>query len=277
MVLPNPDEVEFYLQHLNYYRLSAYWVIFEEDSATGQFKSGTSFNQVLSLYIFDRELRLLLLNAIERIEVSVRTQWAYQMAHIHGSHSYCDQALAKITDHWEKNLEKLQNELNRSNEAFRLQENCGQVGPPVWAVVEVMSLGLLSNWFANLKPYHTRKSISNTYDLDDSVLQSWLHHLTILRNTCAHHSRLWNREFQVIPKQPRTKPPVLKDQWQKDSRKIFNTLLILLYFMDIIAPQHHWRKRLRALLTSNSTHLSEMGFPSEWTNLSIWEISRPTD
>jgi abortive infection bacteriophage resistance protein len=60
MTVDNSAEAEFYLRHLNYYRLSAYWLPFEADHASHHFKSNTHFNDVLNLYVFDRELRLLL-------------------------------------------------------------------------------------------------------------------------------------------------------------------------------------------------------------------------
>lgn len=71
------DGAEHYLKHLNYYRLSGYWLPFQIDTKEHLFKPNTNFSDVLNLYIFDREFRLLLLDAIERIEVSVRTHWAY--------------------------------------------------------------------------------------------------------------------------------------------------------------------------------------------------------
>ncbi|MEI8641428.1 Abi family protein [Pseudoalteromonas sp. Hal099] len=70
------------------HRLGTYWWSFIEDHQNHTFKSGTTFEQVLNLYSFDRELRLLLLDAIERIEVSLRTQWAYHLAKKHGSHAH---------------------------------------------------------------------------------------------------------------------------------------------------------------------------------------------
>src|SRR4051812_9935307 len=76
MIIADSAKAEFYLRHLNYYRLGAYWLPFEADHASHQFAPPTSFEGVLNLYFFDREFRLLVLDAIERIEVSVRTQWA---------------------------------------------------------------------------------------------------------------------------------------------------------------------------------------------------------
>lgn len=197
MRIDHPDRAAFYLQHLNYYRLGAYWLPFEADHGSHRFVAGTSFEDVLNLYIFDRELRLLLLDAIERFEVSVRSQWAYHLAHEHGPHAHLDPALALNAPRWRTNLDRLSEEVSRSDETFirHLTRTYREELPPVWAVCEVMSLGLLSRWYNNLKPMATRRAISSVYLTDQRVLESWLHHLTFIRNLCAHHSRLWNREF----------------------------------------------------------------------------------
>jgi abortive infection bacteriophage resistance protein len=195
------------------------------------------------------------------------------MAHCHGSHSHLDSSLALNLDYWQGNINKLKAEVARSNEIFicHLRDTYDDQLPPIWAVVEVMSLGLLSNWYANLKPFRTRKSISLLYQIDHEVLQSWLHHLTIVRNTCAHHSRLWNREFKVVPKRSRTKPPILETQLRTDSRKLYNTLVILLYLLDVISPNHHWRTRIKELLSENIIWLPKMDFPPNWEELAIWQ------
>ena len=82
-----------YLSHLNHYRLAAYWLPFEETHSPHRFKPDTHFNTVLERYIFDRELRLVVMDAIERIEVSLRTQWAYYLSHTYGPHAHLDASL----------------------------------------------------------------------------------------------------------------------------------------------------------------------------------------
>lgn len=273
MVVENPSAAQFYLQHLNYYRLGAYWLPFESDHATHALKPGTTFEDVLNLYTFDRELRLLVLDAIERVEVSVRSQWAYQIAHFHGAHGHLDAALAFKKHLWEKNLASLTKEVDRSDEAFinHLKSTYDEALPPVWAVCEVMSLGLLSRWYNGLKPMPTRRAISAVYGVDEKVLESWLRHLSLVRNTCAHHSRLWNREFTITPVLPRSKPAGLTAQCVANSRKLYNTLVILLHSMDVIAPKHHWRRRVKDLIAKHAIPATAMDFPSGWEQLTIWQ------
>jgi abortive infection bacteriophage resistance protein len=112
-------------------------------------------------YIFDRELRLLVLDAIERIEVSVRSQWAYQLAHLHGSHAHLDPTLFNPR-FWQKNIDDLTREVKRSDELFiqHFQTSYVEPLPPVWAVCEVMSLGLLSRWYGSLRFTKTQTAIA---------------------------------------------------------------------------------------------------------------------
>lgn len=273
MTVADEDAAKFYLQHINYYRLGGYWLPFEEDHGSHRFRAGTTFEAVLNLYTFDRELRLLLLDAVERIEVSTRAQWAYRMGHLHGPHSHLDQSLAYNVGRWVKHKEDLEKEVARSDEIFihHLMTTYSEALPPIWAVCEVMSLGLLSRWYNNIKPMHIRQLIAGVYGLDQAVLASWLHHLSIVRNVCAHHSRLWNRDFTILPQQPRTKPASLTTEFVPGSNKIYNTLIITLYLMDRISPGHHWRNRLKDLLQRHGQWLNDMGFPAGWETRPIWQ------
>lgn len=273
MEISDPSGAAFYLQHLNYYRLAAYWLPFEADHSTHQFQTGTNFNDVLNLYVFDRELRLHVLDAIERVEVSIRGQWAYQLAHLHGAHAHLDVSLASRPDRWKELIETTKKEVDRSDEAFirHLKTKYQEALPPVWAACEVMSIGTLSKWYNNLSPVATRRAIAGVYSVDHGVLASWLHHFSILRNTCAHHSRLWNREFTVTPQLPRSKPSILVPSCVPGSRKVYNTLAILAHLMDVIAPNHQWKTNLRRLLKNHQIQESAMGFPTDWERLSIWK------
>lgn len=276
MLFEDEKETEFYLKHLNYYRLGAYWLPFEADHGSHAFKAGTTFAQVLNLYVFDRELRLLVLDAIERIEVSVRSRWAYEFALRHSPHAHLDCSLARNHKFWESNLKKLKVEVDRADETFirHLKNEYSEDMPPTWAVCEVMSLGLLSRWYQNLEPFGTRSAIAKTYGVDERTLQSWLHHLSTVRNVCAHHARLWNREFTVTPTIPNPAPRLLRGQFVNKSRKIYNSLTIMLHLMNVIAPDHHWRTRLITLIDLHDIPTNAMGFPDDWKTRNIWQGKR---
>ena len=275
MHIPDRDYARHYLTHLNYYRLGAYWLPFEADHATHTFKPNTHFDDIVSLYVFDRELRLLVMDAIERLEVSIRTQWAYQLAHRHGPHAYLESTIFKNNDVHQRCLAKLKEELNRSKEVFVSHYKNNYTAPalpPIWAAVEVMSLGQLSKWVSSLSKGQDRQAIAKNYGLDEIVLTSFLHHLTIVRNICAHHGRLWNRRFGFQIKLPR-KPKQLQQSLNMSHTKyLYNTLAILEYMMNTISPDHHWKARLISLLEKHPIAQPQaMGFPKDWQELAIWE------
>ncbi|WP_263576948.1 Abi family protein [Acinetobacter pseudolwoffii] len=283
MQFANEQDAQFYLEQINYYRLGAYWLPFEHTHSPHCFKPDTSFEQVLELYVFDRELRLLILDAIERLEVAVRTRFAYELAHRHGCHAYLQGQYFKPAFRWQSLLESLKTEVSRADEVFiehykRTYDDPEL--PPIWATCEVMSFGQLSKWYQLLAPIQTRKAISSHFDCDEKQFEGLLQHFVYLRNTCAHHSRLWNRKFTKTIAKPRSKPMGLRVQCNFEpsnsaDRKIYNSLVFLLYFMDKIAPQHTWRKRLvDLLLTHHNISKIAMGFPEDWQSHPIWQIEQ---
>ena len=76
------------LRNLNYYRLSGYWMYFEDNRNPHHFKTGTKFEDILNLYNFEKELRTYIFEGISRFEVSLRTQFSHQVGMKYGSHSY---------------------------------------------------------------------------------------------------------------------------------------------------------------------------------------------
>lgn len=275
MVIPDRAEAIHYLRHLNYYRLGAYWIPFEQNHANHTFKPGASFSEVLNLYVFDRELRLLVMDAIERIEVSIRTGWAYHLSHRYGTHAHLDAGLFKKQWRHKGNVDNLKKDVRRSCHETFIKHLCDKYDedlPPLWAMVEVMTFGQLSQWYSNLRHGQDRNAVAHVYDMDEINLTSFLHHLVIVRNICAHHSRLWNREFTFTFKLPRHRPKALLPSLNPgNGRKPYNTLVLLAYLMDRISPGHHWKTRLFGLINNHQPDIRAMGFPSGWEALPLWQ------
>lgn len=274
MIIDDRERAERYLAHLNYYRLAAYWLPFKQTHPTHNFKPGTSFDMVLEHYIFDRELRLLVMDAIERIEVSLRTRWAYHLAHTYGPHAHLQRNLFKPSWKHEENLNCLKEVVRRSSEKFiRHFEKYDEALPPLWVVCEIMTLGQLSKWYGNMKHRRDRNAVAHIYDLDEVNFTSFLHHLSIVRNCCAHHARLWNRSFAFAWKLPRKRPASLPVNFNHaDGKRLYNTLVMLAYLMDSINP-NTWKRRLVNLFTKHpDVQPRYMGFPDDWRGQPVWNI-----
>lgn len=276
MLIQDAQRAQSALKHISYYRLRAYWLYYEADPESGDhaFKEGTTLEAVLDLYEFDRRLRLLLMDALERIEVAARGAWAYQMAMVYGPHGYLNAALYRRTDRFQENLHQLQSEYDRSHDVFvdhykRTYNNPPL--PPVWMAAEFISFGLLSKFFSALGGRADRKSIARAIGFDDRVFQGLMHHLATVRNICAHHSRLWNRRFTVTFPIAQN-PSGLADTISSDAdRKLYNTLSMLLHSMAVVFPESDWPQRLISLVVENPTgDFAAMGFPNDWRERPLW-------
>ena len=276
MTIANPDRAARYLAHINYYRLRAYWLPFEEkaDGIEHHFKAGTTFNEVLTIYLFDRKFRLLVMEAIERLEISFRTRFAHELALIYGSHAYLDTSLFRRADLHRGCIKSLRGEITRSQETFikHYRTTYDDPGlPPIWAICEVMTFGQLSIWFKNLKRRSDRNAIARIYGIDEVILGSFMHHLTHIRNLTAHHCRLWNRKLVFTMTIPAL-PAELAGMFNRQSdRNIYNTLVMLGYLLKLISPSTSWSVRLRRLIDKYvPDKTASMGFPEGWRDLSMW-------
>lgn len=285
-----------YLTNIGYYRLSAYWLPFEPCCQTGQsrlhqFQPGTTFDQVLSLYIFDRKLRLLVMEAIERIEISVRTHWAHALAMRHGSHAHLQASLFNSPRDHASDIARMAKELKGSRETFikhYMDHYDDPFLPPIWAVVETLSFGSLSRWFEATKDNSAKSVLARDLGMPSvDITQGVLHALTLVRNICAHHGRLWNRQFIVrlpIIKSLRSQIVIKTttnkygSQHEQSANQIYNYLLVMAHMMRHISPNSSWRHRLKEHIQAgpqpyhedHRPHQKVMGFPKDWENMEIW-------
>ena len=276
LTIADEASARHHLQHISYYRLRAYWLTLEQRDANGGhvFLPGTTFDEILNLYNFDRKLRLLTLDAIERIEVAFRGGWAHALALNYGSHGYLDPALYDDRKEYHRRVSSLNSEIARSADQFIGHYRATYTDPPlppVWMVAEILSLGSLSRWYAALNSATDRNAIARPLGLDETLFVSLVHHLTVVRNICAHHARLWNRSFPIALKLPRRPVALAAALNQAAPKKLYNTLVMMDYLLTLVAPAASWTERLRDLLNTQSpATLAEMGFPPDWRNRGPW-------
>ncbi len=264
------------LRSVNYYRLSGYLHPFRQSDDT--YVPGTSLETVWRRYTFDRRLRLLLLDPLERIEVSIRTALAYELAHAAGPFGYLESGnLPNLSpDRREGFLSKLREETKQSSETFvkhfQAKYADQHADLPIWMAVEIMSFGMTLTLFRGV-PKPIKQRIAGEYGIADDVLFSWLVALNSIRNICAHHNRLWNRGLGAKPKIPRGHK---HREWRQPvdipNNRVFCVLTIAKYFLNYIAPNSQWPHRLRSLLTEYpEIPRRPMGFPDNWEDCPIWK------
>ncbi|SNA76278.1 Abi-like protein [Flavobacterium psychrophilum] len=272
----NTTKAAHYLSNISYYRLRAYTYPFQNNKDENQpFIKEIKFEEIINLYVFDRQLRLLIFNAIEKIEVSFRTQIIYQYSLAHGSHWHLKPELYNNSVYFAEHIASLQKEIDRSNETFikhYKQKYTKPTSPPSWMSLEVSSMGLLSKLFKNLKKDDIKNSVAQYYGLKDvDLFSNWMFCLSILRNTCAHHGRVWNRRLPEIAIPRKTLYPYVENK-QYYTNKTYAVLCNVVYLLNIISPEHSFKANLVALM--NNCPLAqekEMGFPVNWKEDNFWK------
>ena len=189
-----------FLRSVNYYRFTGYAIPFQVDRE--HFAKDAKASDILALYHYDRKLRDLLFEALEVIELNFRTIFAHEAARVHGPLGYLDAANFTDAAKHAKAVTRLQDEFDRSKEKCVLHFKANYANPPVWSVVEIASFGALVHFFRMMQPSDQNK-IATTYGYQGNYTASYIQHLCVLRNLCAHHGRLydhqWDYRFAALP------------------------------------------------------------------------------
>jgi abortive infection bacteriophage resistance protein len=277
LTVSDRPSAEAFLANTNYYRLSAYCIPFQSERDI--FIPGTSFAHIQQLYEFDRKLRLCMLNALERYEIAFRTLVANEFSLRHGPFAHTDIYHFDPGFRHADWLAGLTTEVQRSRETFITHYQSKYAGfptLPIWMTVEVMSFGALSAFYSGLHK-KDRTDIATKYNLPEVVLCSWMKSLSYVRNVCAHHSRLWNRDFGVAPKIPRGNPNWTPPSFTGHKRVaailfILNRLLGVLQKGPAIAAC--WRADVEKVINDANpvkNFEAAMGLSADWQTHSLWQ------
>lgn len=272
--ISNDNKVIHLLTEISYYRLSGYWFPLLQDKKKHIFKEGSTFESAFNLYKFDRELRFLITREIEKIEVAIRSQMIYQLSHDYEPFWMNDKSKFKNDYHFSKTLKKIQEEIKRSDEDFiqDFDKNYSNDMPPCWMTMEIVSFGTLSMLFKNLKSGSTKRKIAKHFGLSDRVFESWIHTLVYLRNVCAHHSRLWNKDLRIQPTLPKSDDEVWLTDTTIRNDKVYFMLSMLLFLLKKVNPKTTFQTRILLLLTKYpNSDKKAMGFPENWLDEPLWK------
>ena len=167
----------------------------------------------------------------------------------------------------------IEEELNRSKEDFvtHFKEIYSNPYPPAWILMEVLPFGVVTNIYANIKNKKLKKRISQSFDLQVAPFESWLTIVAVTRNSCGHHSRIWNRVFSIRATIPvrMTRPWLLL---KTDPLRVYFDMCIIKYFLDIISPSNDMLSKMQSLFAEYpEVDLRALGFPSgNWQDEPLW-------
>lgn len=277
------------LKNISYYRLKGYWWDMQSDYTLHTLKPNTYFEDIVERYNFDRHLRLVLFDAIERIEIALRTKMIYHLSISYGGLWYLNPALfeaSTITLYdgtnkpiHENTIDELRKEFNRSQEIFIKDHRYKHPGQDAdaWKTLEVASMGTLSKLYKNLKHQLPEKAaIAKEMGFNlHNELSSWLEAIAYIRNIIAHHSRLWSRNMVKKPTDQLNNPI---GQWFNNSlitvqtKKPFLIISSMLYLCNMVTPGHQIKTKILDLFNSNpNIPIYKLGFLNNWEQEPLWK------
>ncbi len=267
-----------FLENISYYRLKGYWWDMQQDRATHTFSPNSYFESVIERYNFDRHLRLILFDAIERIEIALRTKMIYNLSISYGATWYLESGLFVDPIVHAEHIDHLQREFRYSQEIFikdhkRRHPN---TNAEAWKIMEIASMGTLSKFYKNLGHQLPEKSlIAKEMGLNlHSELSSWLESVVYIRNIIAHHSRLWSRNMVKKPIDSINNP--IGDWFNFDllpvqKKKPFLIISSMIYLCNKVTPSHQIRTKVLELIDNNpDVPIYKLGFLNNWRAQPLW-------
>ena len=280
LIFKNESKALHILSTISFYRLRAYTYSFQNnEDANHPFINPMTFEQIIELYKFDRKLRLIIFDATEKIEIALRTQIIYQFSIKNGSHWQTNPLLYRDMTRFDKHIQSLTEEIDRSDETFIKHYKSTYTNPsqpPCWMSLEVASMGLLSKLYQNLSDGTEKQSVANFFGLPNvTIMENWLLCFSNLRNICAHHGRLWNRRFTAKPLLPYNTADIFytKDQIKEIyPNKFYAIASCMIYILNRIDTENTFKTQIvNAMKRCPLKQEKEMGFPEGWQNLELWK------
>ncbi len=282
MIVEDPARAERKLAQVGYYRLSGFWYPCRKFTADGvrtnEFEINTSFNNIFELYLFDKQLRLLMLDAIERIEIHIRAVIAHELGKldplaykqktfINPKQLETFEHRGKTRNHWKEWSDAHEKTIERSQEECITWHRENHKEIPFWVVIEAWDFGTLSKYFEMIKGTHQNKICERLNVLNPKNLENWLREINTLRNRCAHHARIWNR----------SSPNPLKITGEQDindlgldenaRKRIYGLIVIIWFLTKKIGPSSDWINNVANLIDEKPSlpgcSYSAMGLPDE--------------
>lgn len=279
LVIENDEDAISILKRVNYYRLSAYGIGLTKADNKDEYIEGVTMNTLYRLYLFDSELRNMLLHVIEHIEIHLRAQIAYHHAIKYGAEGYLDPQ--NFLDKADKDGNSIhQSIVDSFHEEVTRQRNLPFVRHhqqkyngrfPIWVAIELFSFGKLSSLYSIMKNAE-RKRISDQYSISPDHLEGWIRALLEIRNLCAHYNRVYNLPLKIMPH--------LKDKYEQYTYhgrgkpiKIFPVLIVIKSMTEPFNPSLwndfllNLKKLIQEYRENSMLRFSYLGLPREWEQI----------
>lgn len=262
MYVSDRERAERKLAQIGYYRLSGFWYpcrIQSPDSGIrlDNFQPSTDFDRVIDLYLFDKKLRFFILDAIERIEIHLRSVIAHEIGRedplAHKKSFFIHQPEKKWWIEWQEKHQKLLFKCKEDSIRWHKDNN---KAIPFWVAVEAWDFGVMSKYYKMLKRNYQRK-VADRFGIDNTnTLVQWLETINILRNRCAHHTRIWNQYNQINT----NAVPVLNNDYFNNlnlddhaRQRLYGIITVIWFLVSKISSKSDWIRHVADVFDSKPT------------------------
>ena len=237
------------------------------------YKEYSTFEKVMMLYRFDKKLRLLMFNEIEKIEIAIRRAvmqipadmlddpfWLTNSSNFLDHSKFCD------------TMRTINNEYQKSREEYILhyKRTYTEPYPPSWILGELLTIGNINAIYRNIKYNRIRKRIAKRFGLSINVFESWLTVIAVTRNACGHHARVWNKLNAIQPAFPNN-PTGAWITLPTEPKRAYFDICIIKYLLNIISPGNDMQSKLIWLFIDfPEIDLRVLGFPQGWEMEPLW-------
>ena len=286
LVIDNKDYAREVLLRENYFFINGYRRTFMKSADKSRFIEGTKFEEVYSLFLFDRKIRNILFKNILIIENNMKSIISYQLSKKYGyrekdylkpgTFNYSFDNKKKVNDLVSKMKRQIKNNAVTHSATRHYATNYGYI--PLWVLVKVLSFGIVVEMFSVLKK-EDQYDITELYGLDLNTFNVYLSILSNYRNLCAHEDIVYdNRTQKSIDDciyHRKLHIPMMNNDYIYGKSDLFALIIILKSFLkdtevkDLVLEFDNAINNLEYNLRSIPVAkvLDKMGFPENWKDI----------
>lgn len=194
VIIKNKQDALYKIERFTYYSIINSYKRFFKDN-NNKYLPNVTFNEIYSMYVFDKNLKYIMLKYALEVETIIKSLIANQISKIYGIKKYLDLANLDYNSklkHKEKLLKRIKEEIkNNYNSHTAVTHYIDKYGyVPPFVLTKVLSFGVISSYYGLLKQ-SDRQAISKYFKISDKLLKQILKNLTSIRNISAHSDRLF--------------------------------------------------------------------------------------
>ena len=289
----DPEYAKLVLFRENYFFLNGYRHLFMRSSVDRRYINGATFEELYSLFLFDRTFRNIIFKNILIIENNIKSIISYQLSLKYGYREKEYLTPKNFTTNKEKTkqvadiLKKMKRQINvnapQHSATMHYVNNYGYI--PLWVLVKVLSFGIVGELYSILKK-EDQLAISEIYQLDVDVLANYLTILSNYRNLCAHEDIVFSNKTQRKIEDNKFHKilniPIMDDEYIYGKDDLFALIIIMKQmlvkeeFSNMMEEIRHNLENLDMNLHSIKLDkvLDKMGFPNNYYELKNIEVRK---